>query len=377
VTTVTFENATIRDVIGKAAKIAPTKGTAFDKAAGILFEIDHNSNEIIVRSTNTEIFYTEIVDAVSIQLATGQAPPPSGVEKWLLHSVLLDGICSKLPIASGAQTQFVADGPKMILASGRMRANLRFMDPSYYPDWKPFDPAGLTNVSDFGARLQQVQWAASKTGVPPLTGINLDGQLAAATDNYRVAITPCEVPGIYEPVTIPSTILAPLMKALGEVKIGQEDGFLLLMPDDATQIKATIYADKYPKIAAALKRQEPNAIFFKRDHLIDMIDQAMVMGQRDRNPMLKVIIGLEEVAVLMEDQEMGLLGNVMEVAGQAPHERMYVGFTPDNLVSALRAAPNSEVTLYYTDGMPMKPVRLDGGSGYEVLIMPRNLDKKE
>ena len=78
---------------------------------------------------------------------------------------------------------------------------------------------------------------------------------------------------------------------------------------------------------------------------------------------------------MMEDIEMGLLGDVLELSGQAPHEYHYIGFTPENLMNALKAAPNKDVTIYYHFGMSMKPVRLDGGSGYEALIMPRNLER--
>jgi hypothetical protein len=77
----------------------------------------------------------------------------------------------------------------------------------------------------------------------------------------------------------------------------------------------------------------------------------------------------------MEDQELGLLGNVLELPGQAVHDRFYIGMSPDNITSAMKASPNNEVSIYYTPGMPMKPLRMDGGSGYEVLIMPRNLEK--
>ena len=365
-TTVKFENATIRDVIGKAARIAPTRGSAFDKAAGILMEVNAEKNEVVVRSTNLEVFYMEIVDVVEIV-------GPSA--KWLVPSLLLDGICGKLPIASGAQVSFVNDGAQLKIATGRMRATLRLMDPTYYQPWEPFDPSALSPVENLGGRLQQVQWAASRTAVPPITGINLDGKFAGATDTFRVAITPCEIPQLYEPVTIPSASLTPLMKTLGEVKIGQQEGMLLLMPDDTTQIMAVIYAQEYPNLQAVFKRDEPNAIMLNRDGLVEMIERAMVMGQTSRTPIVKLIIGLEELAVLMEDQEMGLLGDVVELPGQATHNRHYIGFTPDNLTSALRAAPNIEVTMWYHDGNPMKPVRIDGGSGYEVVIMPRNLEQ--
>jgi len=366
-TKVIFENATIRDVISKAARIAPTKGSAFDQAAGILVEVDAQSGEVTVRANNTEVFYMEIVDSVEIQ-------GDSCV--WLLPSVLLDGICSKLPVQSGANTTFLQDGNQLKISQKRMRATIRLQDPTYYSRWDAFDPDDLTPVSDFGGRLQQVQWAASKSGTPPLTGVNLNGTVVCATDNYRVAMAPCEIPNFTEEsLTIPAATFAPLMKALGEVKIGRTERHLLVMPDESTQIMATIYGQKYPPIERIIKRDEANAVMVNREHLLEMIEQAMVMGQRDRTPLLKMILGQEEVAVLMEDQELGLLGNVLEVPGQAVHGRFYVGFTPDNIVSALRAAPNAEVTLWYTEGMPKKPVRLDGGSGYEVLIMPRNLEK--
>lgn len=365
-TRVSFENATIRDVIGKASRIAPTRGSAFDKAAGIHIQVNADTNEVVVRSTNTEVFYMEIVDAVSID-------GPSCV--WLIPSALLDGICSKLPVASGATTVFQQDGAQLKIQQKRMKATLRLMDYSYYPKWEAFDPSDLSPISDFGGRLQQVQWAASKGGTPPLTGINLSGTHAGATDSFRVAITPCEIPQLYESVTIPAATFTPLMKTLGEVRIGRTDQELLVMPDESTQIRAVIYAAHYPNLLSVVKRNETNAVLINRDHLLEMIEQAMVMGQRDRTPLLKMILGMEELAILMEDQELGLLGNVLELPAQATHNRHYIGFTPDNLIAALRAAPNVEVTFYYSDGKSMTPVRIDGGSGYEVIIMPRNLEK--
>lgn len=365
-TKVTFENATIRDAIGKAARIAPTKGSAFDKAAGIHITVDAQNNEVILRSTNVEVFYMEIVDAISIE---------GDSVVWLIPSSLLDGVCSKLPVSSGSHVTFESDGAQLKIAQKRMRATMRLMDPTWYPKWDAFDPADLTPVSDFGGRLQQVQWASSKTGTPPLTGINLNGTHAGATDSFRVAITPCEVPQLFEPVTIPAATFTPLMKTLGEVRIGRTDNQLLVMPDETTQIRAVIYDAKYPNLSAVWKRDESHAVLVNREHLLEMIEQAMVIGARDRSPMLKLIFGQEELAVLMEDQELGLLGNVLELAGQATHDRFYIGMTPDNIINAMKASPNTDVTLYYTPGMPMKPIRLDGGSGYEVLIMPRNLEK--
>lgn len=366
-TKVTFENATIRDVIGKAARVAPAKGAAFDKASGIVIDVNASTGEITVRSTNLDVYYTEITDAISVE---------GDSVSWRVLSNFIDGICSKLPITSGSTVTFDdSNGNQLKIATGRMRATLGLLSMEYYPNWDTFDPELLSPVSNFAGRLQQVQWAASKTGTPPLTGIHLNGTHAVATDRFRIALTPCEIPQLLEPVTIPASIFTPLMKNLGEVKIGQDGSNLLVMPDNSTQIRAVIFDGNYPNIPRSFKRDETDAMMLKKSALLEIIERAEVMGQQERNPLLKMIVGLGEVAVLMEDQEIGLLGDVLELPGQAPHDRHYIGFTPNNLKQGLQAAPNEDISFYYHYGMPMKPVRLDGGSGYEVLIMPRNLER--
>jgi DNA polymerase III sliding clamp (beta) subunit (PCNA family) len=252
-----------------------------------------------------------------------------------------------------------------------MKARLRLADPTYFPTWEAFDPSDLSPVSDFGGRIQQVQWAASKENLPPLTGIRITSTYIGATDKFRLAITPCDIPQLVEPVTVPASIFNPLMKSLGEVKIGQDGGELLVMPDESTQIRASIFDGQYPNIMAMFTRTEPNAIMVKKSWLTELIERAMVMGQKDRSPLLKCYIGEEEFAVAMEEREMGLLGDIMDLPGQCNHPRALICFTPANLTSALAAAPNEDITFYYDPSKPMKPVRLDGGSGYEVLIMPR------
>lgn len=366
-TKVTFENATIRDVIGKAARVAPTSGTNFDKANGIVMEVNPEANQIVVRATNTEIFYMEVTDSVSME----------GTRKtWRIPSAVIQGVCNKLPIKSGSTVEFDDDDSNtLVVKTGRMVAKMRLMDPNYYPTWTAFDPATLSPVDNFAARIQQVQWAASKNGTPPLTGVHLDGERMSATDQFKAAITPCVIEHLVEPVTIPASIFAPLMKHLGEVRLGQEQGMLLVMPDDSTQIKTVVFPDKFPLIHKVMKRDEPFSVTIRKTAVVEMVERAMVMGQRDRTPILKVILGWSEFAVMMEDQEIGLLGDVLDIPGQATHDRHMLGMTPDTFTDALNAAPNEEITFYYHFGMPMKPIRLDGGSGYEVLIMPRNLEK--
>lgn len=362
-TSVTFENATIRDVIGKASRVAPTRGSAFDKASGIVMEVDIENNEIVVRATNIEIFYMEIADSIEMSGTSAS---------WRIPSGIIDGICSKLPISSGKTVTFDDEaGHSLKITSGRMRANIRIMDTDYYPRWEAFDPSELETVSEFGARIQMVQWAALKNGEPPMTGVHLDGEFAIATDRHKIAMVPCKATPLYKPVTVPAGIFTPLMKSLGDVRLGIQDNMLLIQPDDSVQIKAVIFGNAYPNIPSVLKRNETGSVTFKKALLLEIIDRAMVMAARDRLPLLKMFVGQEEIAVMMTDKEIGLLGDVIEVPGHAMHDRMTICFTPDNLTGAINNAPSDEITMYYHLGEPNKPVRIDGGSGYESLIMPR------
>jgi hypothetical protein len=91
---------------------------------------------------------------------------------------------------------------------------------------------------------------------------------------------------------------------------------------------------------------------------------------------MTMFIGAEEVAVMISDEDQGLLGDVLEVPGFAKHSRKKMIFTPKNLSEAVSASPSDEVTFYYDPENALLPVRIDGGSGYEAWVMPRrNLEQ--
>jgi DNA polymerase III sliding clamp (beta) subunit (PCNA family) len=359
---VTFENATIADSIQKASRVAPTKGSAFDKAAGILMTLDSDANTVSIRATDLDIFYLEVVDAVEVE----------GNGTWRFPSQIISGILSKLPIGSGKQVSLEEiDYGTVSLKSGRTTAKLRTMDASYFPTWEPFDPDSLETVSDLGARIQQVEWAALSGGDPPLSGIHLNGEFVVATDRIRMALAPCEASPIYKPITIPSGILSPVMRTMRDVAIGLGEGHFNLMPDASTQIKTVIFDVPYPPIERAIKRGEPSMIKFRKNLLLEMIDRAMVFGGADRSPMLTMYIGSGELAVMMSDQEQGLLGDIIDVPGYADHKRVKILFTPKNLTDAINAAPSEQIELHYNPEVSKAVVRIDGGSGYEAWVMPR------
>lgn len=359
---VTFENATIADSVSKAAKVAPSRGEAFDKASGILMTLDSDEGNVTLRSTNLEVFYLEVVDCVSVE----------GDDVWRFPSSILASVVSKLPIGSGKTVTFEKVDNEIQMKSGRTSAKFRCQDATYYPKWEAFDPDALEMVPDFGARIKQVEWAALDNNEVVYSGIHLTGTQAMATDRIRLAVVPCEAAPIYKPVTIPAGILKPVLASLRDVAIGIDAGKFLMMPDVSTQISTRIYDKEYPPVLKILEKEWPSHVTVRKSSLLEVIDRAAVFAQNDRSPKMTFMVGKGEIAVMCSDVDMGLLGDVVEIDGQADHARHKIMFTPKNITEALNAAPSESIDLYYNRDSAAQPVKIDGGSGYIALVMPRN-----
>lgn len=356
-----FENGTIADSISKAARVAPTKGEAFDKASGILVELDPTDNTVVLRSTNLDVFYFEVVQALEVE----------GEATWRFHAGTLAQVMAKLPIGSGKTVEFVQVNNEVKMKSGRTTAKFRLIDSSYYPTWEPFDPEKLEMVTDLGARIKQVEWASLVGDDQAFSGIHLNGTHVMATDRYRLAVVECEAGPIYKPVTIPAGILKPVLANMRDVAVGLDGGKFLMMPDQSTQISTRIFDHEYPNVMGLMNQDWPDSLKIKKSRFLEIIDRAVIFAQNDRNPKLTVIVGQSEVAVMCSDIEMGLLGDVVEIPGQADHERIHIYFVPKNISEALLNAPSDEVEIFYDKTLPTKLWRIDGGSGYQALVVPR------
>lgn len=358
-----FENATIADSVNKASRVAPTKGEAFDKASGILITLNPDDNTVTLQTTNLRVFYLEVVDAIEVDEAA----------VWRLNAQMLSQVLSKLPIGTGKNVTLSQVDNEVHVKSGRTSARFRLMDASYYPQWFPFDPDKLEMVPDLGARIKQVEWAAMDDAELDIAGIHLDGKRAVATDRYRMAVVPCKAEPIYRPITIPAGILNPILSNLRDVAVGIDEGMFLLMPDVSTQIRTRIYDKEYPNVVRAMEeRTWPTHLTVKKSSLLEIMDRAMVFAQRDRSPKMTFIVGKSEVAVMCSDADLGLLGDAIELdAGQASHPRYRIVFTPRNLQQAIEAAPSEVIDIHYDPDNPNFPFKIDGGSGYTALVMPR------
>jgi DNA polymerase III sliding clamp (beta) subunit (PCNA family) len=362
-TSVTFETATLADAIKKAARVAPSKsGHAFDKAAGIVLDIFPGQEvQCVVRATNTDVFSAEVIAVVE---ATGPEV------RWRMSSMLLASVIGTLPITNGKVVKLTQDKSQIKMESGRTKATMIQMDPTYYPEWDSFDPDGMTTVNGLGGRLEQVEWAASTAPTPPLCGIYLDGDFAIATDRYRLARVPCRI-DLPRPIIIPAGILGSVLRPMGDVGVSVRGSTLEIAVDGYHQVQTIIYEMEFPPVGKVMKTDHPAKVEVTKSAFIDMVGRANAFAGSDRAPLLRMYFGREEIAVMMTNDEVGLLGDVIEVPGQIGHPRTELRFTPKNVLDAVGKAPGSKITLGYNPENQRVPLYVSDGSGYEAWVVPR------
>lgn len=366
-TSVTFEVSTIADAVRRAAKVAPGKsGIAFDKAAGILFEINPGGQvQCMMRATNLDAFHTE---AVSVVEAEGDPV------QWRLPSQLMSSVIGSLPPKSGAHITFTQEGSKVKFSHGRMRGSMNLII-DQFPDWEMQDTSNLSTVSSLGARIDLVEWAADSSAQPPLCGVYIDGEYLSATDKYKVARTPCKIEGLEKPVVIPAGILGNVLKALGDTQLGVMGTQLVLAPDDYTQVATVIYDVQYPPVGSIFAYEYESSVEVSKAELLEKLNRAGQYAGAERNPVLRTFWGKGGLSIMMENSEIGMIGDTIDCPGQLDHRRIEILFSPKILVDAVSHAPDAKIKLWYdstiTDPKISKHIKIEGGAGYECIIMKR------
>jgi DNA polymerase III sliding clamp (beta) subunit (PCNA family) len=359
---VTFETATFVDAVSKAARVAPTKGAAFDVVAGIVFHVE--PEKVTIRATNLEVSYLETLDTLAVEDVTDRVT-------WRLPSILLGALASGLPIGSGRSVTLRSDGSQVVLQSGKTKAKLNTIRLDGYREWDAFDPAGLEPVIGFADRVAQVSWACDKSMIP-ITGVHIDGTHLYATDRYRMVRVPLTAP-VIEPITVPLEVLTPLLKSLNEVRIGVGDtGLLHMMPDEHTQMVTTIFDAPYPPIERGMHNGD-DSFTVDREALKAALTRMVALVKTERYPRVRVDVDPSDgaLALFMEIEGVGDIADEVPITADEHARPAELHFTPGYLLDALDGARKPEVVVHYDADKPTRPTKFEDGDGYECWIVPR------
>jgi DNA polymerase III sliding clamp (beta) subunit (PCNA family) len=358
---VTFETITIADVIKKAARVAPTKGAAADFASGLLIELTPAYDpQVTVKATDGDITFLEWTTAVEFSSQED--------ETWRVPAALLATILGSFPNTQTSTVTMERREGVLEVRSGKKRATLFMMQADSFPPFEAWDDSGLQEVENLSARMAQVSWACDNR-MAPLTGIHIDGERLYATDRFRLATVPCKVP-IDNPITLPTSILAPILQPGGSARVGVFGERFYMMPDESTQITANTFAVGYPNISKAMQREYPNSITISAQRIKEMVDAMVVVVKSERFPRLDLTIGNERLHVQVEG-ESGFMEDTVDLVAQAIHEDFTVYLGPKNFTDALGNSPNDQLMLAYNSGNPNSFLYFAGANGYEAWIAPR------
>jgi DNA polymerase III sliding clamp (beta) subunit (PCNA family) len=367
-TSVTFDTATFNEAIQRAARVAPSRGAAFDKAGGILIEVWPGEQfPVVIKATNLDVYYTNWLEAI----VTGERTT------WRVPSATLAAVAASLPTANGARVTLENEGRHLILKQKpKLKARLNLMPADLYPIWNAFDPDDLTDVHNLGAALARVEWAAAETSDVILNGIRFNGKDLVATDRWRIATVEMKVP-VEETFVLKSRVLTPVLPPSTSVKIGFDDSHMLVMPNEETQIKVVMMEGGYPNIDPIMQRDKPDKVRVSKARFIELIQRALTVRGADRTPLLRLFLGKGELAVMLKNADYGSMGDVIETPGYCDHPRVELTFGPENVLAALNSAPGDDIEIGYDRNEPEKPIHLKGSQTYEAWIAVRGKPSEE
>jgi DNA polymerase III sliding clamp (beta) subunit (PCNA family) len=364
---VTFETAALSDAVNKASRVAPTKGAAYDRSAGVLIELrPGDEHEATIKATNLEVTYLQWVDPIRVDGPPGDWRVPSGV---------LSGLLAGFPMGAGQTVTLTEkDNEKdaLFIVAGKIKAKIRVMpDTDGFIKWVPFDMDSLVNVPGFAARVAQASWACDRATVP-YTGVHIDGTSIIATDRYRLVKVPCVVP-VTEPITVPLEVIGPILRNLSDAQIEATEHRLHLMPDSHTQITSGIFSVAYPNVKALMDRPLPDTLTVDRDLLVAAMQRMLVLCKGERYPLTRLTVGDGQIEVHMNVVEVGEMDDTLSVTEGASHAKFAINFTPQNLVDGLLNASVAKVTIAYDHANEHLPFHIADGNGYDSWIVPRRV----
>lgn len=363
-----FEVATLADAIAKANRVAPTKGASFDKAAGIVIDVNPAVNDaIVVRSTDLQVTIRIVVNYLEIgdEAAT-----------WRCPARLIHGLLASLPPASGSTIELRDTGDGYLyMKCGKTKGKLLQIVGSY-PLVATFDAHGMETATSLSDRLSQVAWATDKRGTGVLSGVHLDGEYLYGFDRANMAMVPCKVP-LVEPITAPLSEIAAIIKNTGEVQVRATQYRFEIMPDPHTQASCVLYEEPYPKLRALVERSlaklqatdtPSTKIQMDSESLLGMIDRTLVLMKDERLESTIIEIGETYFKMIMTTGA-GTVIDEVEITGGGT-DPFRVSFSPETLRSAVMASGRPVVSLTYGP-TPKDPVQVTDDQNFVALMMPR------
>lgn len=340
---ITFENDTIAEVLKNAARISPKEGSlAYSFTPGIFIQV-LDSGEIIVRSTDQQIFYTQWSSGIGHSGGSWEWHVTERIAKW----------CAGLPAGSGKQVLFSDDNDGMLtIKHGRAIHKVSLIEDMQYPHWEPFAEDNAYVINGFYNKIEQVQWAAalgSDKVRAEFTGVCLDGESIIATNGYRCARTPCELPAAKgRPITFPHKIVTPMLSGIPDVPVVIDGNNIGIAPDEYSQIYIRSFAESPATAARNMNTQYDHYLEYNNEQLSTALKLMIDSVGLSERPIVSLMIFNECIFLNMRGPKDDVAQDVIDVPGFATHDyAVTITFDPNYLLRAITNTPRRTGRLHY------------------------------
>lgn len=343
-TTVTFESATVSDVLKRASKFT---AKSVDGTNGIYIHITETG--IVVRATNSELF---IIIWSSYVNKNGPAVD------WYIPAHIAK-LCEHLSQTTGKTVTFSDDeNPGFItVTQEKSRSTTPLIRGVQYPTWDVFTEEQSSVVHNLGSRLDQVRWACAGTSdqsPPPLQGVYFDGTHILATNRYVAARVPVKIDTLTSPVTVPASVIAEAIRNDGDVRVTRTSGGMGISPDPYTQIFVRAFGDNPAgKLTDRLPRDCERELEVNSEHITSVIQRMLQIFKNRDELYVRVAICNEQITMSITSKG-STSEEILDIPGNATWEEEEVFyFDPHILNSCLSKTPTNTVKLAYTVGKSM------------------------
>jgi DNA polymerase III sliding clamp (beta) subunit (PCNA family) len=356
----TVSAALLHEALMRANKVAPTKGAAHDRAAGI--QIEFRVDEAHVRATDLDVtFYQKIpVEQVSEECTlrlSGVVPP----------------FVASLSMDKNQVIRFFRDDRKKIIIQymkTRTKATIPQIE-GEYPEVPWYDYEEMSDAAELGAKVSAVSWATEGDAQGVLSAIKIDGGWLEALSSRNAARIKCDIEAEATVYAVLKT-LVPLIKSGSRLRMATtKEGRVIVALDETCQVTSTTVLGQWPNLVERLEKFEfPNTVTIRKMRLAEALGRVLSFVRNDRLPKVMVTLTKDSIDVVLRGTMNGDVQDSCAIANRTGStEDVVFFFNPTWLLEAIETFPGASVLVEFNG--PLQPIRLsEPSTSYEAYVMP-------
>lgn len=357
----TVHAALLHEALTRAAKIAPTKGEAHDKAGGIV--IDFEPLEAHVRASNLEMtFYQKV-------------PADVKVSGRVRFGLVIQQFVAGLPMDKDQEVRFLRKDKQLVVQFGKTKTKATVNQiEGEFPMIEWYDMDDMVEAHELGNKVASVAWAAESDATPPINGVHINGKTLEALSGKQCAQIAAEIP-VEEPVTAVIKDLVPLIKMGTDLHMMARNGKIILALDEFTQVTATTVLGNWPDLTRKMQEIEFTDTFtLPKKRLIDGLDRMLAFVRNDRIPRIFFVITKDSIDLSLIGSIQGEIQDscrLVDRTGPNIDKPVEFVFQPMWLKDAIDTFPGSTIKASFVS--PIKPIRLqEPSTSYEAFVIGMN-----